>query len=63
MQTVQCFLDSDMQAAPVIVPLDPVDTDWSGYPNQQPFDFEIGFWESLAEHPLLSLDPRLIGQD
>lgn len=62
MQTIQCFLDSDMQVAPVITPCDPVDTDWSGNPyQQQPLDFEIGFWQSLAEHPLLSFDPGLIG--
>lgn len=30
--------------------------DWTGLSGQNTLDFEIGFWQELAEHPLLNLD-------
>ncbi|KAL4812584.1 hypothetical protein BDW67DRAFT_193577 [Aspergillus spinulosporus] len=56
MQTIQSFLDSvaadAMQVAPGL--LSGMMDEWPRFANQQTFDFEIGFWQSLADHPLLN---------
>ncbi|KAL3429967.1 hypothetical protein BDV09DRAFT_189681 [Aspergillus tetrazonus] len=56
MQTIQSFLDSvaadAMQVAPGL--LSGTMDEWPRFANQQTLDFEIGFWQSLADHPLLN---------
>lgn len=61
--TIQRFLDSfhseAVQPPPEIGHEDGGD-DWAGLLSQDLWDFEAGFWQSLADHPsLLALDPPL----
>ncbi|RDW92718.1 uncharacterized protein DSM5745_00040 [Aspergillus mulundensis] len=57
---LQSFIDSAMSEtmqtdyAPRLP--DPMMDEWPGFTNSLPMDFEIGFWESLADHPLLNLN-------
>lgn len=77
MQTIQSFLDSvSLQcvqpvAAPEFVPGEQPQQQqvggggggWSGFlSGQSPLDFEIGFWESLAGHPLLNFQGGMLGE-
>ncbi|BCS28757.1 uncharacterized protein APUU_70327S [Aspergillus puulaauensis] len=62
-QTIQIFLDSvAADAWHGSSHLSPGDMEqmgangWAGLSGQNALDFEIGFWQELAEHPLLSLD-------
>ncbi|KAJ5674147.1 hypothetical protein N7462_009586 [Penicillium macrosclerotiorum] len=62
-QTIQRFLDSFNSDA--VQPLidaghDEGGDDWAALLRQDLWDFEAGFWQSLADHPsLLALDPQL----
>lgn len=39
---------------------DEVSDDWAAFLEQDTWDFEAGFWQSLADHPsLLALDPTV----
>ncbi|KAL4899919.1 hypothetical protein BDW74DRAFT_188810 [Aspergillus multicolor] len=57
---LQSFIDSavseTMQTNNILRPTDPMLDEWPGFTNSLPMDFEIGFWESLADHPLLNLN-------
>ncbi|KAI2904343.1 hypothetical protein CBS63078_892 [Aspergillus niger] len=67
MQTIQSFLDSvtsePMRAVPAMTPRSPNLIEWSSFPYQQSLDFEIGFWESLADHPLLSFQSGIMAPE
>lgn len=67
-QTIQRFLDSfHSDAAPGLVPEAPGHheeggDDWAALLSQDLWDYEAGFWQSLADHPaLLAVDPPLPG--
>ena len=67
-QTIQRFLDSfHSDAAPGLVPEAPGPheeggDDWAALLSQDLWDYEAGFWQSLADHPaLLAVDPPLPG--
>ena len=61
--TIQRFLDSfhsDGVQAPGAA--DEGNEDWATFLSQDLWDFEAGFWQSLADHPsLLAVDPPLPG--
>lgn len=67
MQTIQSFLDSvtsePMPPVSDLTPCSPNPIEWSSFPYQQSLDFEIGFWESLADHPLLSFQSGLMAPE
>lgn len=61
-QTIQRFLDSFSSDAgqPHEAGSDDANEDWAALLSQDLWDFEAGFWQSLADHPsLLVLDPPL----
>jgi hypothetical protein len=61
-QTMQRFLDSFNSDAgqPHDGGSDDANEDWAALLSQDLWDFEAGFWQSLADHPsLLVLDPPL----
>ncbi|KAF3386409.1 hypothetical protein F1880_001006 [Penicillium rolfsii] len=61
-QTIQRFLDSFNSDAgqPHDAGADDANEDWAALLSQDLWDFEAGFWHSLADHPsLLVLDPPL----
>ncbi|KAJ5174388.1 uncharacterized protein N7482_000265 [Penicillium canariense] len=62
-QTIQRFLDSfntDTGQPPREAGHDDANEDWAALLSQDLWDFEAGFWQSLADHPSLGvLDPPL----
>ena len=63
-QTIQRFLDSfHSDSAPPPAPEaghDDGNEDWAALLSQDLWDYEAGFWQSLADHPsLLAIDPPL----
>ncbi|OKO98912.1 hypothetical protein PENSUB_8829 [Penicillium subrubescens] len=61
-QTIQRFLDSfnSDTGQPHDAGTDDANEDWAALLSQDLWDFEAGFWHSLADHPsLLVLDPPL----
>ena len=57
-RTIQRFLDTTRSDAPV-EPLGQED-EWAALLSQDLWDFEAGFWQSLADHPsLLAIEPSL----
>lgn len=61
-QTIQRFLDSFNSDAGQFQEVGSSDAneDWAALLSQDLWDFEAGFWQSLADHPsLLVLDPPL----
>ena len=61
--TIQRFLDSfhsDAGQPPLEAGHEEGSDDWATLLSQDLWDFEAGFWQSLADHPsLLALDPPL----
>lgn len=62
-QTIQRFLDSfhsDSAPQPPETGHDDGNEDWAALLSQDLWDYEAGFWQSLADHPsLLAVDPPL----
>lgn len=62
-RTIQRFLDSThsdpAQPLPEVAGVEGND-EWAALLSQDLWDFEAGFWESLADHPsLLAIEPSL----
>jgi hypothetical protein len=66
-QTIQSFLDSvtteAIQSASVLAPRNLMNNNWPGFSHQHSLDFEIGFWQSLADHPFLNFHPGLMAPE
>jgi hypothetical protein len=58
-RTIQRFLDST-HSDPVPVESVGQGDEWAALLSQDLWDFEAGFWQSLADHPsLLAIEPEL----
>ncbi|KAJ5239473.1 hypothetical protein N7468_004092 [Penicillium chermesinum] len=63
-QTIQRFLDSihsDSVQVQTVPERDEGSDDWTALLSQDLWDFEAGFWQSLADHPALLVDSPLPG--
>ena len=62
MQTIQALLDTSLVWNPTTAPMNTAhdsnmmeyDADWNPGINFDPWEFELEFWENLAEHPSLA---------